>query len=52
MKGQIVKVLFSSAKQRNGGIRDSLKDRIMTGYLSEEFHRKLRRLNMKKAQLN
>ena len=51
MKSTIVRVLFRSDKEKNSDMREEVRDQLLTGYLSEEIHRKLRRLNLKKAHV-
>jgi hypothetical protein len=51
MKSTIVKVLFNADKEKNSDMREAIRDQLLTGYLSEEIHRKIRRLNLKKAHV-
>ncbi len=48
MRNSVVKIFFSTDKEKNRNMRDEVRDQILTGYLSEEIHRKLRRLNLRK----
>lgn len=52
MKGSSVKGYFGRAKQKLGDERDQFKNQILTGYMSEEIHRKIRRLNIKKTNVH
>ncbi|MFC1808495.1 hypothetical protein ACFL3D_00030 [Candidatus Omnitrophota bacterium] len=52
MRSSIVKVFFGTGKQKNSVVRNSWKNQILTGYLSEEIHRKIRLLNKKKANIH
>jgi len=47
MKG-IFKIIASPLKGKNIIVRQLYRDEIMTGYLSDEIHRKIRLLNKKR----
>jgi hypothetical protein len=51
MKSNVVRVLFNTDKEKNRDMRDAIRDQLLTGYLSEEIHRKIRQLNLKKAHV-